>query len=216
MADLFKLKLVTDTKQEIVVKPFSDWSPAIKATIESHNTQLLNFCEANQVREQLLSIATEHVQVGVSKQLLKPLDTNPKFLQLAQGVAIFLYKMFSNFTVAVAQEDDCLFVYPDGKFLDQTKLKRYLEYKTLSDELRKQFLNGKGMILTYMSQAVNEFICSIALQYSLIQQKQKAIDQISATATAAIKSGGYIQFDHPLPFCKARFDPPRFVARRRG
>ena len=162
--------------------------------MDTHNEELICFCKANFVREKLWDISAEHLQIGISKQLLKPLDFNPKFLQLAQEVAIFLYKIFSNFTIGVAPGSVCAFVYPDREFLSTKRLESYLDYSN-DEALAIKMKKSKGLTYGYVQEFVREFICSIALHYSLIQQKQqKAIASTATAASAAVKSGGY----HPI------------------
>ena len=196
MAAKFTMQLMSDTKESITPKPFENWSAAMKKTMEDQNEELIRLCKANFVREKLWDIAAEHFQTGVSKQLLKPLNSNPKFLQLAQEVAIFLHKIFPHFTVAVAYETICSFVYPDRELFPM-RLEGYLDYSN-DNAWGLTVLRSKGLNSAYIEEVMREFICSIALHYSLIQQKQQKAIASTATAasSAAVKSGGKSYWSH--------------------
>ena len=203
----FKLKLMTEDTKEgksalANLKPWYKYSSEMKKTIETHNAELARFARVNDMREKLWDVAGEHLQTGISNQLLKPLDSNKKFLQLANEVALFLYKRFPNFTIVVKKESSCRFVYPGGEVFIPESLRLYLQYASVDFSLMKQELNRKGLTLPFMSEAVDQFICSVAIQYSLIQQNQKSAASVAtataasaaataASAASAVKFGGY-------------------------
>ena len=203
----FKIKLMTEDTKEgksalTNLKPWYEYSPAMKKTIATHNAQLVRFARLNNMRDKLWDVLGEHLRTGISNQLLKPFDSNKKFLQLANEVAIFLYKMFPNFTAAVEQESSCRFVYPGGEVFFPDSFRAYLHYSHVDFLLVKSELDRRGITSSFMWEGVDQFWCNIALQYSLIQQNQKSAAS-AATATAAsaaataasaasaVKLGGY-------------------------
>ena len=70
-----------------------------EALRERDEKQLVKYLIETKFFERMAEIVKNHMELGISTSLVKPLDSNKKFLALALEFARFLYKLYPHWTV---------------------------------------------------------------------------------------------------------------------
>ena len=155
---------------------------------ETHEKQLVQYLTESKFVERLAEVVKAHVESGMTTNLMKSFDSNPKFIALALRLAQFLYKLYPYWTVKSTEGSATLFsttlfyyagldpITSNQKFsLGELELKWFTYAK--SQKLHSEFL------VWTIWEAIED---AVANHYILIQQSK-----LPQTASSLIGGSSY-------------------------